>query len=178
MTKADIFSGSKEPTPPVTTPERIGGEKAFSIAQADFFTRYPDAKNSGDISSHRVELDEDDGRLHYDVKFYAGGYEADYEIDAETGAILDRDVDHPHRDDDRNSPTDMQADIGSDAAKAAALKHAGLSAGDIHSLQIERDYDDGRLEYEVEFKSGRYEYEYTIGGSSGVVLEHEKDYDD
>jgi len=176
--KADIFSGSKEPTPPVTTPERIGGEKAFSIAQADFFTRYPDAKNSGDISSHRVELDEDDGRLHYDVKFYAGGYEADYEIDAETGAILDRDVDHPHRDDDRNSPTDMQADIGSDAAKAAAFAHAGVTEDSITDLEIDHDNDDGRPEYEIEFKSGRLEYSYTVDARTGAILEHEKDRDD
>lgn len=35
-----------------------------------------------------VELDRDDGVLHYDVDFEASGYDYEYEIDAATGKIL------------------------------------------------------------------------------------------
>ena len=44
-----------------------------------------------------VELDEDDGRLHYDIEIEDGTYEYDFEIDAITGEVLDFEKD---RDDD------------------------------------------------------------------------------
>ena len=36
----------------------------------------------------RVELDYEHGRKVYEIKFYQGGMEFEYDIDAETGAIL------------------------------------------------------------------------------------------
>ena len=36
----------------------------------------------------RVELDYDHGRKVYEINFYQGGFEHDYDVDAETGAIL------------------------------------------------------------------------------------------
>ena len=36
----------------------------------------------------RVELDYDHGRKVYEINFYQGGFEYDYDVDAETGAIL------------------------------------------------------------------------------------------
>ncbi len=36
-----------------------------------------------------VELDKDDGRLHYDIEIEDGTYEYDFEIDAVTGEVLD-----------------------------------------------------------------------------------------
>ena len=42
-------------------------------------------------------------------------------------------------------------------------------------MKVERDRDDGRLEYEVEFKAGGMEYEYTIDGVTGAILEYEQD---
>jgi len=36
-----------------------------------------------------VELDEDDGRMHYDIEIEDGKYEYDIEIDAVTGEVLD-----------------------------------------------------------------------------------------
>ena len=40
-------------------------------------------------------------------------------------------------------------------------------------MKVKQDWDDGRLEYEVEFESGRMEYEYTIDGTTGAILEYE-----
>lgn len=36
----------------------------------------------------KVELDTDDGRVHYDVEFKSNGMEYDYDIDAVTGEVL------------------------------------------------------------------------------------------
>ena len=45
----------------------------------------------------------------------------------------------------------QSAYIGLEAAKEAALKHAGVSASDATFVEAEYDYDDGRMVYEVEF---------------------------
>ena len=36
----------------------------------------------------KVELDYEHGRKVYEINFYQGGFEYDYDVDAETGAIL------------------------------------------------------------------------------------------
>ena len=69
-------------------------------------------------------------------------------------------------------------DIGDQAAKAAALKHAGLSESQVRELQVEWDSEHGRAVYEVEFKSGGMEYDYVIDAATGAVLDHETERDD
>lgn len=69
-------------------------------------------------------------------------------------------------------------DIGAQAAKAAALKHAGLSESQVRELQAEWDNENGRAVYEVEFKSGGMEYDYVIDAATGAVLDHEVERDD
>ncbi len=44
--------------------------------------------NETDVRGFKCKLDRDDGRLVYEVEFVAGGFEYDYEVDAETGTIL------------------------------------------------------------------------------------------
>ena len=43
----------------------------------------------------KVELDYEHGRKIYEITFYKGGYEYEYDIDAETGKVLkyDKDLD-------------------------------------------------------------------------------------
>ena len=76
------------------------------------------------------------------------------------------------------APGTGSTDIGAQAAKAAALKHAGLSEGQVQELQVEWDSEHGRAVYEVEFKSGGMEYEYVIDAATGAVLNHETERDD
>lgn len=61
-------------------------------------------------------------------------------------------------------------DIGEAAAKQIALEHAGIAEADASHLWVSRDYDDGRLEYEVEFFSGSKEYDYDIDAADGSIL--------
>ena len=68
--------------------------------------------------------------------------------------------------------------IGDEAAKAAALAHAGLAAGDVTSLKVELDLNDAVVHYDVEFKSGGKEYDYDIDATSGAVLKSESKIDD
>ena len=45
-----------------------------------------------DISGIRIKLEKDDGIWQYEVDFYAGDKEYDYNIDADTGKILSKDM--------------------------------------------------------------------------------------
>ena len=137
-----------------------------------------DAKlTAADVTFTKAKLDYDDGRAVYDIEFYSGAKEYDYEIDAATGRILEKDID---RNDDVNTPTegqDSQTYITAEQAKAAALSAAGFSASEVRGLKAEFDFDDGRAVYEVEFKKGIFEYDYDIDAVSGKVLKAEKEAD-
>lgn len=62
-------------------------------------------------------------------------------------------------------------DVGLDAAKSAALKHAGVAEADAFFTEAKLEYDDGRAEYDIEFTANAKRYEYEIRASDGEVLE-------
>lgn len=73
---------------------------------------------------------------------------------------------------------DTSSYIGEDAAIAAALAQAGISADAATGLKTEFDCDDGAIVYEVEFVSGGIEYEYEIDAVSGTVVSKESETED
>lgn len=130
----------------------------------------------------RTKLDFDDGVQVYDVEFYQGGTEYDYEIDAATGAVRSYDFD---AEDYRPAPAQTPdaaagsaAYLGVDRAKSIAVAHAGLALSDAVFQKAKLENDDGRAEYEIEFYKDGVEYEYTIDAVSGDVLEYDAEYDD
>ena len=60
-------------------------------------------------------------------------------------------------------------------AQAIALEHAGVTEADISRLEVRKDFDDGRQEYDVEFHADRLEYEYEIDAVTGKILSFDKD---
>lgn len=149
-----------------TSSTDIGAEKAKEIA----------LQHAGVSASNatfiKAERDYDDGKLTYDVDFYAGNKEYDYEILAADGTILSYDADIEGY---RIPSSSSSSNIGAEKAKQIALQHAGLSASDVNFVKVEFDYDDGRAEYEIEFHHNFREYEYTIDAASGTILEAERD---
>lgn len=162
----------------------IGAARAAEIAKAEFAKLGIGAAVGCETDA---ELDEDPA--HYEVELTnAQGTEAEYRIDAYSGKILSFVID---RDDDPVPPAQTTVpagagttkpaaarDIGYAAAKAAALKHAGLTEGGIRELDMELDREDGVPVYEIEFKAGGYEYEYTIDAATGKILAQERELDD
>ena len=143
----------------------------------------------------KAHLDRDDGRDVYDIEFYHGNTEYDYEIDALTGDIreFDRDIENytlpKQQSSQQSNQTSGQAQnsaaqsttqeyIGEAKAKSIALNHAGLSESQVSRLRIELDRDDGIMMYEIEFKNGRMEYEYEINATSGVIHKADAEHDD
>ena len=66
--------------------------------------------------------------------------------------------------------------IGRDAAKDAAVKHAGLDAAQVENARVQLDFDDGTMVYEVEFVCDGWEYDYEINALDGAVLDFEKEF--
>lgn len=128
-----------------------------------------------DLTFHSVSLEEDDGRRVYDVEFYSGSTEYDYEIDAATGDILSYDNDVENFSILQQQGTATGSYIGEDAAKAAALQRAGLTEDQVRWEKCELDEDDGRFSYELEFSSGQHEYECEVEAFTGEILNFEQD---
>ena len=152
-----------------TSSTDIGAEKAKEIA----------LQHAGVSASNAVfvkaERERDDGRLTYDVDFYAGNKEYDYEILAADGTILSYDADIEGYRIPSSTSTSSSGYISVERAKEIALQHAGLSSSGVNFDKAEFDHDDGRAEYEIEFHHNFREYEYTIDAASGTILEAERD---
>lgn len=155
----------------------IGMEEAARIAR--------EAAGGLDADSASVEVDPelDEEVPHYEVELSQPGRdEQEYLVDAFTGELLSGGPtvlsSDPAEHEQNASGGGSTAGIGPDQARDAALTHAGISEGQVSGLQVQQDWDDGRLEYEVEFRSGGMEYEYTIDGSTGQILEYDQEQDD
>lgn len=149
------------------------------------------------VKNIEIELDYEHGVMVYEVEFDRGFDEYSYDIDAKTGEVVayDNEINGKevefdsntncngkghHDDDDDDKVVNVPAEdvIGKDAAKSAALKHAGLTAAQVTELSVELDRENGKLVYDVEFKSAGYEYDYDIDAAKGTVLYSNKELDD
>ena len=158
-------------------PSNIGVEKAKAIALRD-------AKVSN-VTFVKAKLDRDNGVLIYDVEFYKGNVEYDYEIEATTGRILERDRDIENYVIPKNPPkkqvttnkqntvNQYKGDIGVEKAKTIALRDANV--GQVNFIKAKLDYDDGIYKYDIEFYAGNMEYDYEIEASTGRILEKDID---
>ena len=162
----------------------IGVEKAKAIALKD--------AGVSNVTFVKVKLDTEDGVTVYDVEFYKGNVEYDYEIDAKTGKILEKDTDienytiptkqttkqAANKNNTKNNVknTTNNAYIGVEKAKAIALRDAGLGSATFTKAKLDTD-DDIKI-YDIEFRSGNMEYDYEIDAKTGTILEKDAEIDD
>lgn len=157
----------------------IGKDKAKEAAFSNAGVK------ESDVRKLEIEIDYEYGAMVYEVDFASAEFEYDYSVNAKTGEIL-----HNHReyDDDyvapevekpveskpvenKSSSASNTTDIGKGKAKSVALEHAGLSESQVLRLKVERDVDDGRVEYSVEFIANGKEYDYEISAKDGKILD-------
>lgn len=155
-------------TPSTTTPAAptagttgdIGEAKAKEIA-----LNHAGLKEA-DVTFIKVERDYDNGRLKYEVEFYSGNQEYDYDILASTGEILSFDYDIEHY---QAGTAATGTDIGEAKAKEIAL--AKVPGATNNNIRIKKDYDNGRLIYEGDIIYNTMEYEFEIDASNGTIIE-------
>ena len=116
----------------------------------------------------RTERDRDDGRLLWEVGFYADDTEYSYDIDAESGDILKYEWELDWWDLDGE-------DISENGALAAALGDSGVDESDASYIRVRRDWDDGASIYEVRFADSSAIYEYDIA-SNGTMVKKSVEY--
>ena len=142
----------------------ITADRAKEIALADAGVK------ASAVVFIRAELDRDDGRMVYDVEFYSGSKEYDYEIDAASGDILSWDYDAEYYTGQAAGQTGSY--LSEAEVRQIVEDRAGVS-GTFRELHLDRD--DGRVVYEGEMRDGWTEYEFTLDAVTGTILEWDVD---
>ena len=196
----DGTSGSgtaAEPAPAIQSSGQASDSAYIGVEAAKSAAFAHAGLDASQVTMGEVDFDYEDGRMVYELEFYANGTEYEYDIDASTGAVVkfSQEGGRPQTGSSAGSSGNSggvssgsgggtaqtgtggssSPDIGREAALAAALNHAGVSQDQVYDLEVKREYDDGRLEYEIEFKTGGWEYEYTISAADGAILDYERD---
>jgi len=130
-----------------------------------------------DVTFIKSGLEIDDGRKLYEVEFYSGNTEYDYDVDAASGEILSFDSDIENYEVGAGSQNDGE-DIGEAKAKEIAL--AKVPGAAETNIRMQKEYDDGILKYEGTIVYEEMEYEFEIKALDGTILEwsSESVYDD
>lgn len=124
---------------------------------------------ASDVDYIRMREDWDWGRTVYEVEFYAGSTEYDYDIDKDSGDILKADYETHNRGrgyrQNRNAGSVMSYD------EAAAKVLARVDGATEQNLRMKRDHDHGRLTYEGEVRYNGYEYDFELDAETGEFIE-------
>ena len=195
----DGTSGSgtaAEPAPAIQSSGQASDSAYIGVEAAKSAAFAHAGLDASQVTMGEVDFDYEDGRMVYELEFYANGAEYEYDIDASTGAVAKSSQEGGRTQTGSGAGSGgasgnvssgagsgtaqsgaggTATDIGREDALAAALNHAGVSQDQVYDLEVKREYDDGRLEYEIEFKTGGWEYEYTISAADGAILDYERD---
>ncbi len=124
--------------------------------------------SESEVNGIRINQKIDDGISLYEVDFYVGNKEYEYEISAQDGSIRSKDTDI---DNDFGSTAQNNADVSLDKAKKTALsKVKGATEKDI---RIHSEYDDGRQIYEGSIVYKNMEYDFEIDSETGNIISWE-----
>lgn len=138
--------------------------------------------SSSEATFVKAKKDYEDGIQVYEIEFYSGNTEYDYELRVSNGEIIsyDKDIENysiPSKN-SGSSQTSSSNYIGVDKAKSIALKDAGLSSSSVTFTKAKLDREDGVRVYEIEFFTSDKEYEYEINASSGKIRDKDVEFND
>ena len=191
----DVSFNSATRTVVLTTADRTASQQGSTTASGDYISvdraKQIALNNAGVKESNavflRANLDWDDGRMQYEVEFYSGNTEYDYDIDAVTGAILssDRELENfqiwnngTSRPSGNTSGNTGSASSGNyiTAERAQQIALAETPSGST-VVKCQFDWDDGRAQYEIEIRNGWTEYEFEIDAVTGTIFSRDIDND-
>lgn len=129
--------------------------------------------------------DWDDGFIKWDVDFVYGDTKYDYDISASNGAILKSERELIAYGNMTPQPINQQAITGAgagsyggmtgqgidvEAAKQAAVAHAGFNAANVTFVKQKYDFDDGIAKWEIDFVVNTTKYEYEVNAANGAIV--------
>jgi uncharacterized membrane protein YkoI len=166
-TPAPAASTPATPAPAAPSGD-IGVDAAVAIALSDAGVAAADATVVGSVQSHS---EYDHGVLTYDVEFYVGNTEYDYEIRAADGVILSLDYDIDDFSVDHSSAWPTVASGPIDREGAVAIVLARVPGADADSVLVHLDEEEGRPTWEGWLLHEGREYEFSIDAATGWIVE-------
>ncbi len=164
------------------------GDGAMTLEQAQEAAAVHAGELADEVTFTKTKTEKDDGRTIHEIEFRTQDEKKfEYEIDADTGAVLGWDYDgknHLVWMEENQKSNGGEASLSSaendpasglEAAKAAALEKAGLSDSEVTWGRVHEDYEDGRLVYEGKFYEGTQEYEFEADAATGEIISWEKE---
>ena len=128
---------------------------------------------SDQVSFVEVESDVDNNIEKYNIEFYHGDKEYDYEINSANGEIIKYDYDMENNKNENNLSSVVN--ISEEQAKEIALNHAEITSDKVSFIKVEMDVDNGAQKYDIEFYYNNIEYSYEIDANTGDILSYERD---
>ncbi|WP_338946283.1 PepSY domain-containing protein [Fusobacterium canifelinum] len=122
---------------------------------------------NGEIT--KFKLDKENGKMVYEIEVMDGNIEKEYEIDAETGAIVKMEQEQKGN---KNANSVNNPKISYDKAKEIALKNSKNGK----FKEIELKHKNGVLVYDVEIAEGFMDREFLIDANTGEILRDKKDF--
>ena len=162
----------------ISTEGQTAAETSLSEEEAKQIAFDHAGVQEADVTGLRIGLDYDDGVRKYDVEFYSGNKEYDYEIDAATGNILGYDNETEYL-----SSGGQQVSSNQNAPEAVYTEEEAIQialeqvpgATEDNVTQFKFDYDDGRAIYEIEIRYNYSECDIEIDATTGQILKLEFD---
>lgn len=183
-----VLAGCGSPTSVKAQPIGLEAAKAVALEDAGL--------SASAVSFSTTGLDRQGDTEYYAIDFTSGDSSYEYDIDAISGRVIECRISQgtvsaaqPQASaqpqttsapgSSQSSQTGTQSSgelIGEQAARDAALEHAGLSDSQVTFLKTKLDREDGRQVYEVEFYTEDYkEYDYEIDALTGEVYSYDYD---
>ena len=159
----------------------------ISKEEARKIVLYDAGAKAEDVTFTKEKLDMEAGILTYEMDFYTGEKSYEYELNAQTGSIREKEVTSRRK----TTTTEKKADqskkivetrqtgtdkvIGVEKAQEIVLKEAGLKASQVTFSQCNLDTEDGVMVYEIEFRHDGKEYDYGVDALTGKIVESDID---
>lgn len=151
---------------PESSADRFIGEdeaKAKVLARLDI--------GGGEPVGFRCELERDDGKYKYEVEFSFKGRRYEFEVDAETGAILKMDQDPEEPGTSSQVPEGL---ISEDEARAKAMAGLEIGGEEAAGFSCELEHDNGKYKYDIEFRVKGRRYEIEVDAKTGMIIKMEQ----
>ena len=122
--------------------------------------------NSDTVKNLEIEYDYDDGIMVYDIEFISNNTEYDYEIDAKTGKIIEREIENS-----KVSTSASKNYLSKEKIKEIVINKTKVK--DYYDYEIEFEFKSGKAVYEVEFETKDKEYDMELDAVGGNIIKYE-----
>lgn len=180
-----VLAGCGSPTSVQAQPIGLEAAKAVALEDAGL--------SASAVSFTTTGLDRQGDTEYYAIDFTSGDSSYQYDIDSISGRVIECRISEgtalaaqtTAQPQTTSAPAAQSSSaqtqssgelIGEQAARDAALEHAGLTESQVTFLKTKLDREDGRQVYEVEFYTQDYkEYDYEIDALTGEVYSYDYD---